>query len=182
MSVAPRQLFLWPLIAGLFCSPVQAAAQDPRLLVRPRAVDTGAAIPVWQEEPGPSSGALVMAGAVGAVVGTVAGATTGYRLERSRGSCSCEDPGLMGLILGGAIGSVLAVPTAVHLANGRRGSWGRAFGTSALIGGLGLVGLFGGADSEAGLLFAFAVPIAEVALSVHIERSTARGADPARHP
>jgi hypothetical protein len=158
---------------ALIAWPAAVAAQEPRLFLGPPHTDSRyAARPAWQT-PAPETGSLVVAGVLGAVAGFAAGATIGYKLERRYWPCSCDDPGLLGLIVGGAVGPILTVPTAVHIANGGRGPFGRALGASALAGGIGFLGLLGGADSEAGLLFLFGAPIAEIALSVRIERSAA---------
>jgi hypothetical protein len=117
---------------------------------------------------------MVVAGALGAVVGFFGGAMIGYSLERHYWPCDCDDPGLGGFIYGSAIGSAIAVPVAVHLANQRRGSFGRTLGVSSLVAAVGLLGLFATSDSEAGLFFLLGAPVAEVGISVAVEKSTTR--------
>ncbi len=119
----------------------------PMLVANPGFLAQGA-------DPPATTGTLVLGGSLGAVLGFVGGAFLGYHAERNGGwSCKCDDPGLAGLLYGAAIGSSFAVPTAVHLANDRRGSYGRSLGASLLIGALGVAGLHAGSDSEVGLLF-----------------------------
>ena len=43
----------------------------------------------------------------GEIPGTFVGATIGYNIERSSFNCECDDPGLAGLLLGGAAGALL---------------------------------------------------------------------------
>lgn len=131
---------------------------------------------VERQEQSQRTGALVGAGFLGAVVGFVGGAVLGYQLERRYFPCSCDDPGLVGLIVGSAMGSAVAIPIAVHVANGKRGSLGRSLGASALIGSVGLLGLSATASSEAGLVFLFGPPLAEIGVSVSIEQSSTRRA------
>lgn len=165
------------LVIALLAAPRPAAG---RQLVRleDAAVRPLAPFPAWQESAARST-PLVVAGIMGAVVGFFGGAFIGYNLERSYFPCGCDDPGLAGLIFGAAAGPAIAVPTAVHLANGGRGSFKRSLGASALIGGLGVLGLFATSSSGTGLLFLFGPPLVEIAASVAIERSSSARA-PAR--
>ena len=79
------------------------------------------------------SGYMVGAGALAAIGGFFTGGYIGYNLERRYWPCTCDDPGLGGMILGSAAGAALAIPAAVHLANQRRGSWASAAGVSLLM-------------------------------------------------
>ena len=68
------------------------------------------------------------------------------------------------------MGTSLAIPTAVHLANGRRGNLGRSILVSALVGGA-LLGA--GLAAESGELV-LAAPFAQLVTSILIERNTSR--------
>ncbi|HEX7241177.1 MAG TPA: hypothetical protein VF263_12965 [Longimicrobiaceae bacterium] len=140
----------------------------PMLVANPGFLAQGAGPPA-------TTGTLVLGGSLGALVGFVGGAFLGYHLERNGGwDCRCDDPGLAGLIYGAAVGTSFAVPTAVHLSNDRRGSYGRSLGVSLLVGLLGVAGLHAADGSEAGLIFLLGTPLAQVATSVAIEQRTSR--------
>lgn len=118
-----------------------------------------------------SVGKLVGAGLLGGLAGVVGGAILGYRLERSYWPCTCDDPGWAGLIVGGAVGSALAVPTAVHFANHRQGSLGMSMAAAGVVAALGLFAFEATGASDAGVLTLLGAPLVQVALSVAIERS-----------
>jgi hypothetical protein len=120
------------------------------------------------------TGPMVVGGTLGAIIGFAGGAALGYHLERRYWQCNCDDPGIGGLLIGSAAGSTLAVPTAVHLVNDRRGSYPRVLGASALVGAAGAFGLITTISSEAGLLFLFGTPAAQVIVATLVERSTAK--------
>jgi hypothetical protein len=113
---------------------------------------------------------MAAAGLLGAAVGFVGGLYLGSELENAYFPCGCDDPGLAGALFGATAGSALVVPITVHLANGRRGSFKRTLGASASVGAIGLLGMLASIRSEAGLLFLFGAPIAEVAVSVISEQ------------
>lgn len=175
-------------LVALWVSPIHAGAQlsgpgraGPRIPVsaldRSVATPSGGGAdplssPVAVQEREVGTGALLGAGLLGAVVGFVGGALAGYQIERRFFPCSCDDPGLIGLIAGGIAGPVVAIPVSVHLANGRRGSFTRSLGVSALVAAVSAVGLAATSDSEAGLVFLFLPPFVEIGLSVGIEKST----------
>ena len=66
---------------------------------------------------------LAVAGLLSGAAGFFGGAFLGYQLERSRfgWSCNCDDPGLLGLLSGIALGPLLLTPFSVYLANKRQG-------------------------------------------------------------
>lgn len=124
--------------------------------------------------PADDTGSMLVGGALGAIIGFAGGAALGYHLERRYWPCNCDDPGIGGLLIGSAAGSTLAIPTAVHLANDRRGSYPRVLGASALVGVAGAFGLFTTISSEAGLLFLFGTPVAQAVVATLVERSTTK--------
>jgi hypothetical protein len=75
-----------------------------------------------------------------------------------------------GAVVGGLAGTTLAIPAAVHLANGRRGNLGRSMLVSALVGGA-LLGVGWAADSGELIL---AAPVGQLISAVLIERNTSR--------
>lgn len=118
---------------------------------------------------------LPLVGALGAAVGSLAGAFVGYHLDYNvlnldceRG---CEDPGLPGLTAGWFIGSALTTPPSVHLANHRRGSLSTEYLSSAVIAGVGMAALLALGSPE-GAYIALGAPVAQVISAVLIERRT----------
>jgi hypothetical protein len=114
---------------------------------------------------------LVLGGAVGGALGLFGGMIGGALLDGRDERCrdNCFGPGIM---LGTAIGEAAGVAMGVHLANGRRGNAGTSIlaSTAILAGGV-LVGV--GADSPAVIL---AIPLAQLATSIAIERAGERSA------
>jgi hypothetical protein len=126
-----------------------------------------------QQRAGSSTAALYFAGLLGAGIGFFGGAMLGSRLENAHFPCNCDDPGLMGAVLGASVLPAITTPLAVHLADGQRGSLGRTMGISGVIGGVGFLGLLSSLRSSVGLFFLFGTPVAEVIGSVHAEQSSA---------
>ena len=104
----------------------------------------------------------------------MAGASIGYELESSRCSSGwfC---GIAGLVIGGAIGEVVGLPLGVHLANRRRGSYGKALLASLGVVAAGLL-VAGLTEEDAGGrdLVLIAIPITQLAVTISIERATGR--------
>ena len=67
----------------------------------------------------------VLIAAVGSATGFLVGGLIGYSVDNARGVPS-EDPGLSGLVYGALAASALFAPSLLHVANNRRGAWGRA--------------------------------------------------------
>lgn len=111
---------------------------------------------------------LVLAGVVGGAVGLFAGGYVGGKALEG----DCEDCDLLGLVYGGIIGEAAGVPLGIHLANGRRGSYGVALLPSLAIAGAGIA-LAGAADRSELLL---AVPVFQVVSSIAVDRMPARKA------
>jgi hypothetical protein len=109
---------------------------------------------------------MVVGGVAGGAAGVLAGGIIGAKVREN----ACEDCFLPGLVYGAIAGGSAALPLGVHLANGRRGSFGTSLLASLAIGGagLGLATLTG----EYGVIVA--LPVAQIASSVAIERSTSR--------
>jgi len=108
----------------------------------------------------PETGKLVAAGTLGGFIGFFGGALLGASVAGGEG----EYDALGGLLVGAMVGSVVAVPTAVHLANGHRGSFPYALGGSALVGALGCLTT----------VTFFLAPFGMIAASVRIEQATWR--------
>jgi hypothetical protein len=123
--------------------------------------------PLLEEDPQVPNRSLVAAGAMGGFLGFLGGAALGVALERisNRGkSADQTGPYLMAIGVGGLAGSAISIPWAVHLANGRRGSFLPSLAGSALFGVLGVAypGTF------------FLAPLGMIAVSVRIELATGR--------
>jgi hypothetical protein len=106
----------------------------------------------------------------------VAGAYAGYHIEEWLYPCevACDFSGLAGLLVGSFVGPAIATPLVTHLANGRRGRLGIAYGAAAAVAGAGFVGLVTGLDSSIGTLFLFGTPLAQSVAALLIERVGAR--------
>jgi hypothetical protein len=107
---------------------------------------------------------LVFGGVIGGAAGLVAGA-----IVMRDGSCNeldCFAPAFYA----GLAGESLGVPLGVHLANGGSGKYGPALAASLAIGGLGL----GGALLAGEPRLLLAIPVLQIASSIHFERSSAR--------
>jgi hypothetical protein len=113
----------------------------------------------------PDTGALLLAGLGGMLVGAFGGGFIGSEIDGDSGLDAAE-----GAVIGGVIGTSLSIPSAVHLANGSRGNLGRSMLVSALLGGA-LLGL--GTAVESGEIV-LAAPVAQLITSVFIERNSSR--------
>jgi hypothetical protein len=116
--------------------------------------------------------ALAAAGLLGAATGFFGGIMIGSSAENRFFPCGCDDPGLMGALLGAVIAPAFTTPLAVHLANRRRGSFATGLGWAAIVSGVGIAGMLANVRDEAGALFLVLTPLAQVAVAVHNERST----------
>ena len=141
---------LWSLLLGC---PVWLAAQYDTLSIPPDSSRVQ------------SGGVLLLAGLGGMAVGALGGGLVGVGIDEDSGLDAAE-----GAIIGGLMGTSLAIPTAVHLANGRRGWLGRSMLVSTLVGG---AFLGAGVAAESGELV-IAAPFAQLATSILIERNTSR--------
>ena len=148
----------------------QAVDPLPSLLAPP--VVSAAAAPMVAADTlrrgGASSGALAVAGVLGGGVGMFAGMFAGAALDGPpHEDCIdfCFGPGV---VYGFLLGEALGISTAVHLANGRRGSLPLGALTSA---GILAVGLVAGNDKPEILLL---LPVAQIVGAITVERRTAR--------
>lgn len=112
-----------------------------------------------------NTGGMVLGGLLLGAGGLFAGALVGDRFQ----SFPCEDC-IEGAFYGALAGESLAIPLGVHLANRRQGSVGAALAASFAIGALGV----GAATVTGDWTLMLAVPIAQIASSIAIERRTAR--------
>lgn len=115
-------------------------------------------------------GLLAGAAFFGAAAGFLGGLYLGAQMENAWFPCSCDDPGLLGAVLGSFAGPALVTPLLVHGANHGRGSLGRGFAYSAAIAGTGFLGLLA---TQSPLLF-LATPVAQMVSAVLVERGTTR--------
>jgi hypothetical protein len=150
------------------------ASSAPSPLTPPIAVPTGttpAPLPSAQVD-GRSAGTLVAVGLLAAAGSFIGGAYLGGMIENEFAPCSCDDPGLRGALRGAALTPPLVVPVAVHLANGRRGSFLRTLGGS-LLGGAAVAAVALASNSlEIGV---FGTPIGALIGSVVAEVTTTGG-------
>jgi hypothetical protein len=107
---------------------------------------------------------LAAGGLVGGAAGLFGGALIGGKLTED----DCEDCSIVGVIYGGIAGGSSLLPLGVHLANGRRGNYGKSLLASLVIGAAGFGISY--ATDEYGLMFA--VPVAQLISSIAIERGT----------
>jgi hypothetical protein len=144
--------------------------QGQRLQSRFPTIDTAAPSQSITARPEPSvqanPGLLAAGGVLGGAVGLFGGALVGGKLTED----DCEDCGLVGVVYGGIAGGSALLPLGVHLANGRRGDFGKSLLASLAIGAAGF-GLSAATD-EWGIMLG--VPVAQIVSSIAIERGTSR--------
>ena len=150
-------LVLWTL---LLPGPAVVAGQSQTPPASTAGEDTVVTVDSRRDE-----GALLLAGLGGMVVGAFGGGFIGSEIDGDSGLDAAE-----GAIIGGVMGTALFIPSAVHLANGRRGNLGRSVLVSALLGGA-LLGM--GIAVESGEMV-LAAPFAQLLASVFIERGSHR--------
>jgi hypothetical protein len=107
---------------------------------------------------------LVLGGLAGGAVGVFGGALIGGKLTEN----DCEDCVIEGIVYGAVVGGSALLPLGVHVANGRRGSFGLSLLSSLAIGGLGLAVAL--EANEAAVLIP--VPVLQIVSSILIERAT----------
>ena len=111
-----------------------------------------------------ASGWLLLGGVVGGAVGLVGGGLIGAAIE-SR-DCEGDFCGLGGFIVGGMLGESVLLPLGVHLANDRRGDFGKAALISA---GIAAAGILIISQTDQGIVL-YAIPVAQLITSIRIER------------
>ena len=111
-----------------------------------------------------ATGWLVLGGAAGASAGIVGGALAGM-------AYSCMDEcGYRAPLVGALVGESVLLPLGVHLANGRKGSYGLGMLASA---GLGAGGVLVVQEwTDAAPYLAYLVPVVQIAAVVYIEQRT----------
>ena len=122
-----------------------------------------------------SSGWLAFGGVLGGAAGAVVGAYTTTIIARQFVQ---NDANLAGMALvGGGMGLALGAPFGVHLANGRAGQFLYVAGGSVAIGALGTVVSLGLStiSPTIGLILAGITPMAQIGMSMYVERYTAVG-------
>jgi hypothetical protein len=113
------------------------------------------------------------AGILGGAVGFFGGAYLGAWIADSRDDGLDDLDALHGALIGATLGESTLLPLGVHLANGRRGNvWLSALASVGLA--AGGVGLMEAAhwDAPAAPVIAVAVPLAQLAAAIAIERAT----------
>lgn len=119
---------------------------------------------------GSRDGAMVLGGLAGGVVGFFAGGYAGAMAGGGNRVCGDDPCGLEEAIWGAAAGVSTFIPLGVHLANGRRGSYGAELAASLVVGVVGL-GLAYNSNTGVPLLL---VPVGQIVTSMLIERAAAR--------
>lgn len=123
------------------------------------------------------TGKLVAAGTLGAFLGFFGGGAIGAAVGRASAREEVvpvrDSYTVSGFMLGALAGSAIGISTAVHLANGRSGSFSWSLGGAALVGALAVVIPATVQTSEAALLMPLA-PLGMIAVSVKIEQATGR--------
>lgn len=176
------------LAAGLFPAAPAAAAQEAAdLTVRgrlaavdlpaaPRSYAAAADVPAARAAADLDVGTaarLSGAGILGGAVGFFGGAYLGAWIADSRDDGLDDLDAIHGALIGATLGESTLLPVGVHLANGRRGNlW---LSTLASVGlAVGGVGLMEAAhwDAPAVPVIAVAVPLAQLATTIAIERAT----------
>jgi hypothetical protein len=128
-----------------------------------------------QQERTASVPAMAAGGLVGGALGLVVFGYMGALIADNQADSGEDLAALGGFVVGGTIGEALMVPLGVHLVNRRRGN----YGTAALVS-LGIaaggVALALATEDQAPLpgVILVAIPIAQIASSIAIERSTSR--------
>ena len=162
---------LLALLAAVPASPAALAAQEQAAVrtVRFAPVDT----PPAGRDPGTEAGRvagggpagyLYLAGLGGAAVGVVGGGLIGLGRDCYEETCILDG------IFGAAIGTSLAIPTAVHLANGGRGNLLVSTLATGLVGAVGVGTAFAAGSAEVLVL----TPVVQIVAAVVTERATMR--------
>jgi hypothetical protein len=147
-DLGPRRSLVWSGTAANAPRPVQEEVQVD--VSRPTSVPK-----------------LLVIGGLSGFVGLYGGAFAGAVIENEWAPCSCDDPGLRGLLYGALVGPALTIPLSVHLTNHGRGSFAATFGSSLAAGAVGFaIGTTRGDASP----FIIA-PIAELVTAIIVERA-----------
>ena len=168
-------LLVLPLV-----TPAGLTAQRTRDLLVPRSDEAA-----WVADPArPASGLaasdldagtaakLTGAGLLGGAIGLVGGAYLGALIAHDGDCAECLEE-LGGALVGGTAGEALLLPLGVHLANGSRGSYWTAALVSAGLAAAGVVTMKAAHwDPPTVPIVLVAVPVAQLATSIAIERAT----------
>lgn len=128
--------------------------------------------PLQESGPAASGAMLVLGGIAGGGPGLFGGAALGYAIETGLTGCEGGDwCGIFGAFGGGLLGELVMLPLGVHLANGRRGSYGWTFAASTLAAGAG--GLLSTGFGDADFMM-FVVPALQIYAAVAVQKRTAR--------
>jgi hypothetical protein len=150
---------VWSL---LLAWPGGLAAQREVEPAFPAAEDT---LVVTLDSKSPEVGTLLLAATAGMLTGAFGGGLIGIQIDGDNGLDDAD-----GAVIGGLVGTSLLIPTAVHLADGRRGNLGRSILVSTVVGGAMLAA---GVAAESGEII-LAIPLVQLISSVFIERDTGR--------
>jgi hypothetical protein len=171
-SILLRRALL-PLVAAFALAPALAPALAAQEQAAVRAVSFAPVdTPPSGENPGTKAGAaggsrvgyMYLAGIGGAAVGVVGGGLIGL-------SQDCyEDECILDALLGAGVGTSLAIPTAVHVANRGRGNLLVSMLATSLVGAVGVGTAFAAGSGEVLVL----TPVAQIVAAVVTERATTR--------
>jgi hypothetical protein len=121
----------------------------------------------------PSTLALAGGGLLGGAAGFFGGGFLGAVIACDQDDAADEGfCAIGGFVVGASIGESALIPLGVHVANGRRGSYGLSLLASAAIAGVGLAAAIPQGEGA----WLIPVPLAQIASSIAIERATARRA------
>src|SRR5688572_20486113 len=118
---------------------------------------------------------MIAGGLVGGALGLLVFGYAGALIADNQADTGEDLAALGGFVVGASIGEALMMPLGVHLVNHRRGNYGTAALVSVAIAAGGLALAFATEDQSPlpGIILV-AIPIAQIATSVAIERSTSR--------
>jgi hypothetical protein len=116
---------------------------------------------------------MIFGGLVGGAIGFFAFGFAGALIADSQADDGSDGfEALGGFVVGAVVGESVMLPLGVHVANRRRGDYALELLASAAIAGVG-VGLTA-AMEDMGIVFLPAIPIAQLATSIAIERRATR--------
>jgi hypothetical protein len=149
---------------------VQSADSSTALSLEERAEKNFTYIKAGPAGPGKVSAEMVVGG-LGALLGGTLCATVGFNIGsegNSGGFCCCDDGGIIGALVGYAVGSNLGAATGVYVvgnSGGEKGSYWAGLGGSLLgtmLGGLVAVSILKSSDDDSGTLPLFILTTAQV--------------------